>query len=550
MTLDHASWGAQEPIFTMLQEICRLNRGRPSGEEIRLVLSVDASLPGGFQAELSRRGCGTDEDGAPRWVTLRQGGQQIWTQDVMEFVEVELERDDGTRARTTAVWDTPQRRTLSVDALAMEERYPFLGLLGAAEGPQGDQGGAGGNIESFPNGRFLVGDTAPGPLQAWVLSRGGLIVPSDFLHVGHVDEWISVRADGVAVYAHPLQALEVIVRASDAEWEEMQRALLRMAEEADVLAVERDFANYALLHVRRSDIVDSITHFLRDPAKRPPYRVADFDLTRADRLPGTLPRVGWKRNSRGGIADMGEFRTRFADFIVRGNVRVFDEHILPGLVTLSNAGVRTQPAPELQFGRGSALPSMINAVWLDDVVVTADPGFAPFRRAFEAAVGRRVAWTNGTMTWYLDGGVHCMTQVSRRPPCEPVAKRGELIFDHDALECVCLAGGDPERGCETSGCDRATSCSECNGVGFEGCGWCPGTGCVAVTAGVATECETALWTRLAQCIDCEAATSPTQCRRTAAECAWCEGTGSCVNGAWCATIPEACGDLRSARMCE
>ncbi|MBX3251066.1 MAG: hypothetical protein KF901_28065 [Myxococcales bacterium] len=103
---------------------------------------------------------------------------------------------------------------------------------------------------------------------------------------------------------------------------------------------------------------------------------------------------------------------------------------------------------------------------------------------------------------------------------------------------------------EPDDCERATSCAVCNGSdpAYRNCSWCPGTGCMANTR--ESECSTEWQSRLSSCIDCEAFTTPTACRRGDARCAWSETCGACVNDAFCATIPPACTDRRSARSCD
>lgn len=104
--------------------------------------------------------------------------------------------------------------------------------------------------------------------------------------------------------------------------------------------------------------------------------------------------------------------------------------------------------------------------------------------------------------------------------------------------------------CVPDPCDAATTCSECNGSdpAFRGCGWCPGTGCIA-NAQMAT-CETEWQSRLSSCVECEGFATETACSRGDARCGWSTSCGRCVNDAFCSTIPAECTDLRDARSCE
>ncbi|MBX3251449.1 MAG: hypothetical protein KF901_30000 [Myxococcales bacterium] len=120
-----------------------------------------------------------------------------------------------------------------------------------------------------------------------------------------------------------------------------------------------------------------------------------------------------------------------------------------------------------------------------------------------------------------------------------------------AFEVVARGGDGRLPWCERArGCAEATSCAACNALGFEGCGWCPGEGCLPVGVdGHADGCEERPLTRAASCVDCSGASSELSCGRTS-ECAWCPELGECVNAAWCVTIPESCGSLLEGRVCE
>lgn len=122
-----------------------------------------------------------------------------------------------------------------------------------------------------------------------------------------------------------------------------------------------------------------------------------------------------------------------------------------------------------------------------------------------------------------------------------------LTWEH-GFEALVNGGGRNLPWCGGTSCGEASTCAECNGREFEGCGWCPATGCVPVGPDGASTCEEPVWTRAASCVDCSEATTEAQCGRTS-ECSWCVELGACVNAAWCATIPSECGELREGREC-
>jgi len=297
----------------------------------------------------------------------------VWVQDVAEI---------GSAAGTTTPLLLATSRGRALDRVVPDLAAAWNGAwLPLPRPDDGDANGAG-NIEALPNGLVMLGSTAGMGLRRFLAERGYLgalaVVDTDWLEIGHVDEIVS----------------HVILRpgAGDCGF-----ALLRASPGAalDALAAHRGEID-APASVRR--LHDALRGSARDKSESVELLATQRELeTRLSRAASEL-------------------------------ARAVAEH------SPACRGVHVEPIPvlfECRSGRSRCRAlgaNPVNMAVLNHHLVVPDPRVAILREDIARrlrALGQSVHFVDDRFYARRKGGVHCATNVLRRPDVlvEPAAGR-------------------------------------------------------------------------------------------------------------------------------
>jgi len=154
-----------------------------------------------------------------QWIGNVSDGD-LWMQDWGEFAAIRVQ---GSTKRYYAVMDSGRGRGINSSALSTIFKIPFIKITGITTA---DPGNYGGNTEATPEGKLYYGDKLTDEDMKGRLARLGnqdaIKVPSDWLSVGHVDEFLSfipARNDcgSSLVAASPLEGLNLLATLSGSD---------------------------------------------------------------------------------------------------------------------------------------------------------------------------------------------------------------------------------------------------------------------------------------------------------------------------------------------
>lgn len=298
----------------------------------------------------------------------------VWMQDFGEFAVVRGENDP------THAWygllDGNRGRGIDVTALGN-----ILGISVTKVPTPQSAGTYGGNTEATVEGTLYIGDKVPAAYLDGLKRLGNanaIVLPSDWLLVGHVDEYLTVvparnRCNSAFMVASPLEALNMARKSPD-----------ELRSVGDVLGstnIGPDLDAYA---VHR-----------RGPSES--YVLSDFDVTRSP--------------------------ANAAQRFIQANLKA--EGYAEEAIRRLSATACTEAIPVPQFfkeQRGKAIalnPGTVNSLILRDHAIVPDPMNdalrSVVRQRFGQALGSEanVHYIDDTLYHQADGEVHCGTNVIR-----------------------------------------------------------------------------------------------------------------------------------------
>jgi hypothetical protein len=299
----------------------------------------------------------------------------LWMQDFGEFAVVRGTNDPSR------LWygllDANRGRGIDVDRLGTILGIPITKIPTAQSA-----GTYGGNTEATAEGTLYIGDKVPGQFLAGLKRLGNanaVVLPSDWLLVGHVDEYLTVvparnRCHSAIMAASGLEALNMARHAPN-----------NFRSVGDVLTT--------------GDVAAELDAYAKTPRRADEdYTLADFDT---DRAPAN----------------------RMQSFI-RLNLQA-ESHVVEAVDRLRAGSCVDQVIHLPQFfteKRGKAIalnPGTVNSLILRSHAIVPDPGVADLRnvvrRRYAEALGseENIHFIDDRIYHTADGEVHCGTNVIR-----------------------------------------------------------------------------------------------------------------------------------------
>lgn len=350
-------------------------------------------------------------------------GSDIWLQDWGEIAAV---RTKSQTEEKLAIFDSIRHGSagmLPVDLARLWNGYYI-------ENPSREYSGGdnGGNIEVTPDGLLLTGNSSTPELRAFLEEKGYkdnlLVMETDWLRVGHVDEYVSIvpnpkAADGYTIIkANPRLGLQLMAKAAKAELEVLaaqnRKSAMHGTYEVDLAALAEflkkkrssassvaNAVNLSVADSRALAEVDADTNFSLD--------LSDEDIAVAD-------------NHR--LAAFAKANLALAT-LIDDNVRRLRERINRGKGRDLNTPVSIISYPMLfhktpQTGKQyiSMLPGVVNQVSLGQNLIVPDPQISSFRKHIEkigTMVGLNMFFIDASVYHLRWGDIHCGTNVFRHP---------------------------------------------------------------------------------------------------------------------------------------
>lgn len=341
----------------------------------------------------------------------------LWMKDWGEFFV-------GQDKAKKSVYGLLSTNHLAFRTLIPELAQTFKVPLIKAKDPNADYltGDSAGNIMGTHDKRIIIGDSMSADLEASLAKhslRPLIKIPTTWLNVGHVDEYVSIipsrgKCRAALVHASPLKGFEIILN--------------DRFDENDVL-----FATNEQLNMRISDLRASVMRYLKNRDKTQKLAIEDFSfgpesytekLSHIDRFVLANLWLEKERISKGVKIVQDAMAPSSGNDAVNG---CFDETIaLPQFFRNYEASVGSWEALE-QAAFIAFFPDVVNMVVLRDYVIIPNPWTLQFQKRVSESLSKVIAtekilFADSRMYSTKAGELHCGTNVVRDPAFEMFTK--------------------------------------------------------------------------------------------------------------------------------
>ncbi len=350
-------------------------------------------------------------------------GSDIWLQDWGEIAAV---RTKSQAEEKLAIFDSIRQGSagmLPVDLAKLWSGYYI-------ENPSREYSGGdnGGNIEITPDNLLLIGNTATPELCRFLEEKGYkdrlLIMETDWLAVGHVDEYVSIvpnpkAADGYTIIkANPRLGLQLLAKTAKAELdvlaEQNRKSAIHGTHEVDLASLAELLKRKKETAPTAGNAVDLSVPSARVLTEGDEGISFSLDLSDED-----IAGVDSKR-----LAAFAKANLALAT-LIDDNVKRLRERINRDKGRDLNTPVSVISYPMLfhktpaTFKRYiSILPGVVNQISLGANLIVPDPQITPFRNHIQkigTKVGLNVFFIDASVYHMRWGDVHCGTNVFRHP---------------------------------------------------------------------------------------------------------------------------------------
>jgi hypothetical protein len=347
--------------------------------------------------------------------------QDMWMQDWGEVGVIKLK---GERKPQTVVFDSNRGRGIGeLPGILASFWNSYLVKNPSNQFSGGDYGG---NIEVTPDNILLIGNTSTQALRDYLEKNGYrnrmAVLETDWLTVGHVDEYISVCPNPKAargytlIKANPRLALRMIKNSSEAEinkvpHKEYRKALLRIrhylhraeidrakAGRSNISASEKGFAETVLDYIEKPDSVDETL----------PAMLSGASLSSDHEIPMSQVEEFIKLNLT--IGNLIDTNVKTACQKISQVTKSGKSHSIISFPALYR---KTSGNKHIAY-----LPGSVNQLILNDQLIVPDPKVRAMRLYIQKTtekIGLHANFVDSLPYHNLEGQLHCGSNVFRHP---------------------------------------------------------------------------------------------------------------------------------------
>lgn len=356
----------------------------------------------------------------------------IWMQDWGEVATVKIKDEAKPQL---LVLDSNRGRGNSKLPILLTKFWNCYYLKNPSEAHSG--GDYGGNIEVTPDDILIIGNTSTEKLRNFLSEKGYkdrmAVVETDWLRVGHCDEYLSVapnpksRTGYSLIKANPRLALRLIKKASRKELEavtDQGYGKMLLAVKDYLVKHEKENLNYAFRNnsnLNSPSLPNSLVTAINNIDENGDMPAMSFDFV----LPDFRPDLSF------GSSQNKPVNEKIAEEFIKLNfalATLIDSNV--ELVNKTVAKARNEKGesysvlsyPVLYHKKGAKhiayIPGCVNQLILNRHLIVPDPLVESFRLNIArtaSKVGLKANFLNDMMYHVLEGEIHCGTNVFRHP---------------------------------------------------------------------------------------------------------------------------------------